>query len=61
MIITMLEYKADEHGRTLTKVSQWYPSTQLLQQMRIPKQRNQKPTSKTMDIPRNATPHMIEI
>ena len=29
MIITMLEYKAKEHGRTLTKVSQWYPSTQL--------------------------------
>ena len=29
MIITMPGYKAKEHKRTLTKVNQWYPSTQL--------------------------------
>ena len=29
MIITMQGYKAKKHGRTLTKINQWYPSTQI--------------------------------
>ena len=27
--VRMLEYKADWYGRTITKIDQWYPSSQL--------------------------------